>query len=96
MELQHAQQLMKELYFHRDAERGVEKTFMWIAEEVGELGRAIRKEDNAGIKEEMADVLAWLLSLGNVLDINVEEAFSSKYNEVCPRCQKIPCECPFP
>lgn len=95
MELKDFQQLMRELYFHRDSKRGVEKVFMWITEELGELGRAIRTHDEPGIKEEMADVLAWVFSLGNVLGIDVEEAVLSKYNTVCPRCQKIPCECPF-
>jgi NTP pyrophosphatase (non-canonical NTP hydrolase) len=95
MELRNFQELMKELYFHRDQQRGVEKTFMWVTEELGELGRAIRKQDEPGMKEEIADILAWLFSLGNVLDIDVEEATLSKYNGVCPRCGKIPCECPF-
>ncbi len=96
MELLEFQQLMKELYFHRDAQRGIEKTFMWVTEELGELGRAIRMQDEQGMKEEMADVLAWLFSLGNVLDFDIEKAVLSKYREVCPRCHKIPCECPFP
>jgi NTP pyrophosphatase (non-canonical NTP hydrolase) len=95
MELRNFQRLMKELYFHRDRQRGVEKTFMWVTEELGELGRAIRKQDESGIEEEMADVLAWLFSLRNVLGIDVEEAALSKYSEVCPQCRKIPCECPF-
>jgi NTP pyrophosphatase (non-canonical NTP hydrolase) len=95
MELYAFQRLMKELYFPRDVQRGVEKTFMWLTEEVGELGRAIRTQDEAGIREEMADILAWLCSLGNILEVNVEEAALGKYNEVCPRCGKIPCECPL-
>ncbi len=96
MELRDFQELMRELYFHRDTQRGVEKTFMWITEELGELGRAIRMKDEEGIKEEMADVVAWLVSLGNLLGVDVEGAVLSKYGEVCPRCGKIPCECPFP
>ncbi|KYK36381.1 MAG: nucleotide pyrophosphohydrolase [Theionarchaea archaeon DG-70-1] len=96
MELRDFQALMRELYFHRDSQRGVEKTFMWITEELGELGRALRKRDEPAIKEEMADVLAWLFSLGNLLNIDVEKAVLSKYDKVCPRCRKIPCECPFP
>lgn len=95
MEFKDFQQLMRDVYMHRDSQRGVEKTFMWITEELGELGRALRKKDEPGIKEEMADVLAWLFSLGNLLDIDVEEAVLSKYDKVCPRCRKIPCECPF-
>ncbi len=95
MDIRDFQTLMKELYFHRDERRGVEKTFMWITEELGELGRAIRKQDEQGMREEMADVLAWLCSLGNLLNIDVEEAALSKYSGVCPRCKKIPCECVF-
>jgi NTP pyrophosphatase (non-canonical NTP hydrolase) len=95
MNLEKFQELMKDLYFHRDSQRGVEKTFMWLTEELGELGRAIRIRDEEGIREEMADVLAWLCSLGNILNVNIEEAALGKYNEVCPRCGKIPCECPL-
>ena len=95
MELRDFQALMKELYFHRDSQRGIERTFMWITEELGELGRAIRKQNNSEMREEMADVLAWLFSLGNILDIDIETAVSSKYDSVCPRCHRIPCECPF-
>ena len=69
---------------------------MWITEELGELGRAIRTDNEEAITEEMADVLAWVFSLGNVLGIDVEKAVLSKYQTVCPRCHKIPCECPFP
>ena len=68
---------------------------MWMTEELGELGRAIRTDDEAALKEEIADVMAWLFSLGNILNIDVEKAVLSKYDGVCPRCQKIPCECPF-
>ncbi len=95
MEFADFQKLMKDIYFHRDAQRGQEKTFMWVAEELGELGRAIRMQDENGMKEEIADVLAWIFSLGNVLGIDVEEAVLSKYGEGCPRCRRNPCECPF-
>ncbi|MGC1121319.1 MAG: MazG nucleotide pyrophosphohydrolase domain-containing protein [Candidatus Methanofastidiosia archaeon] len=95
MNLEEFQRLMKDLYFHRDSQRGGEKIFMWLTEELGELGRAIRIRDEEGIREEMADVLAWLCSLGNILDVSIEEAALGKYSEVCPRCGKIPCECPL-
>ncbi|MGD2250921.1 MAG: MazG nucleotide pyrophosphohydrolase domain-containing protein [Candidatus Methanofastidiosia archaeon] len=95
MDIQEFQRLMKEVYLHRDTQRGIEKTFMWLTEELGELGRAIRNQDEPEIQEEMADVLAWLCSLGNILDIDIEKAVLSKYKEGCPRCHNIPCECPF-
>jgi NTP pyrophosphatase (non-canonical NTP hydrolase) len=95
MDIQEFQRLMKEVYLHKDTQRGVEKTFMWLTEELGELGRAIRNQDEQEIQEEMADVLAWLCSLGNILDIDIEKAVLSKYGKGCPRCHNIPCECPF-
>ena len=36
------QQLIRRMYFRKDAERGVEGTFMWLMEEVGELASALR------------------------------------------------------
>jgi len=45
------------------------------------------------IEEEVADVFAWLCSLGNLLDIDLSEALIRKYPDVCYRCQKAPCQC---
>ena len=95
MKLQAFQELMRELYFHRDSQRGIDRTFMWLTEEVGELARAIRTGDNEGMKEEIADILAWLSSLANLLNIEIEEAAHTKYGIGCPRCKKNPCQCTF-
>jgi NTP pyrophosphatase (non-canonical NTP hydrolase) len=88
------QQLMAQIYLQRDRERGVERTFMWLVEEVGELSDSILSDDREHIEEEMCDVFAWLASLCNVLDIDLEDIASKKYAKVCPRCLRSPCECP--
>jgi NTP pyrophosphatase (non-canonical NTP hydrolase) len=93
MSLKNAQQLMLRLYGERDRRRGVEDTFMWLVEEIGELSEAVRKRDVSNIREEFADVLAWLLSLANILDIDISESFKEKYDSVCPSCKKAPCIC---
>ncbi|MCS7117423.1 MAG: nucleotide pyrophosphohydrolase [Thaumarchaeota archaeon] len=85
---------MRELYGHRDSRRGPERTLLWLISEVGEVADAVVKNRSGGIEEEMADVLAWLASLANVLDIDLERAFSSKYGDGCPRCASKPCNCP--
>jgi NTP pyrophosphatase (non-canonical NTP hydrolase) len=90
--LNHYQELIKKIYFNKDSQRGVEKTFNWLVEEIGELSRAMRKGDEKRSKEEFADCLAWLLSLGSLLGINAEEAMG-KYKNGCPKCGKTPCEC---
>jgi NTP pyrophosphatase (non-canonical NTP hydrolase) len=93
MELREFQRLIRDIYFHKDSKRGVERTFLWFVEEVGELSEAIRENDREAMEEEFADVLAWLASLANLLDIDIEEAAKKKYPGVCPYCGKKPCEC---
>ncbi len=89
------QKLMHDLYYERDSKRGLEKTYIWFVEEVGELGRAILKNDYESIREELADVFAWLVSLCNLLNIDLEEVILKKYNLVCPKCKSIPCKCNY-
>ncbi len=78
--LRQAQDLMRKYYYERDSRRGLYATFTWLVEEVGELAEAIlEKRSKEAIEEEVADVLAWLLSLSNLLGIDTEEAFRKKY-----------------
>ena len=74
-----AQELMRKYYFQRDSSRGLYATFTWFIEEVGELAEAILDNNKPAIEEELADVLAWLLSIANILNIDVERAFKKKY-----------------
>ena len=46
----------------------------WIAEEVGELAQAVRKGTRAQQEHEISDVLAWVASLANQLDIDLTHA----------------------
>ncbi len=86
---------MRDLYAHRDNERGAKDTYEWLTDEVKELGDALKTNDRSGMEEEFADVLAWLASLANVLDINLEKAAREKYNMKCPKCGGAPCRCTF-
>ncbi len=87
------QELMKRLYYQRDVQRGKDKTLLWLTEEVGELSRAMRKDDEDALGEEMADVIAWVVSLANILDMNIEELLEKKYPGHCRYCGNIPCSC---
>jgi len=89
------QNLMRQLYFERDSERGIKGTIDWLEDEFKELKEAIHKGDINAVKEEFADVLAWLASLANILDLDLENAAISKYPSKCPKCGKKPCECQF-
>jgi NTP pyrophosphatase (non-canonical NTP hydrolase) len=96
VELRHLQDLMKVHYGRKDETRGDERTCLWLVSEVGELADAIRREDTENIEEEIADVLAWLLSLANVVNVDVQDAVMKKYGERCPRCDRSPCTCTEP
>jgi len=88
------QQLMRTLYSGRDIARGPQKTMLWLVSEVGELAEAMVKENSLEVvRTEVADVLAWLCSLCNVLEIDLEKSATSKYGDKCPRCKSSPCKC---
>ena len=74
MELAELQRLMEELYGEADRERGVPSTVAWLAEELGELAQAVRKGTREQQLHEFGDVLAWLASLANQMDIRLDDA----------------------
>jgi NTP pyrophosphatase (non-canonical NTP hydrolase) len=78
MQIREFQRLIARKYKKRDKERGVPRTFLWFIEEVGELATALASRDQANTEEEFADVFAWLCTLANITDVNLEKA-CSKY-----------------
>jgi NTP pyrophosphatase (non-canonical NTP hydrolase) len=104
MQISEFQSLMKNLYFKNDNERGITGTTLWFFEEIGEFSEALRhyiSETDERLKEEykdtlsleMADIVAWLCSIANILNINLEQALFDKYPNKCPKCMKNPCIC---
>ena len=87
------QQVIRETYDTKDRRRGVEGTFMWFMEEVGELSAALRSGTPAEQAAEFADVLAWLVTLANNQGIDLEAAVQAKYGGGCPGCGQVPCVC---
>jgi len=78
------QGLIRDRYSGTDAKRGAAATFVWFAEEFGELAEAIGKHgrgdgDPANLREEFADVLAWLATLANITGVDLTEAIAEKY-----------------
>jgi NTP pyrophosphatase (non-canonical NTP hydrolase) len=96
MDIREFQEMMWQLYFKRDSDRGVNGTYNWLIDEVAELGEELKKgTDRKATEKEFADVLAWLASLANIIGIDLEKAALSKYNHKCPKCQQSPCQCTF-
>ena len=87
MHIKEFQGIISEKYEKRDRERGIPATFMWFVEEVGELATALSGNDKANKEEEFADVLAWLCTLANISDVDLEKA-CSKYTGKCVRGYK--------
>ena len=92
MEISSFQRVVRDTYFDRDADRGVDGTFRWLTEEVGEVAGALRGKGD--LVHEIGDVLAWLSSLASLVDVSLEEA-ASRYANACPRCGGKPCTCAF-
>ena len=88
------QNLIRKMYFDKDEARGVDGTFMWLMEEVGELAAALREGSHEDKMEEFADVLAWLATIANVAGVDLSEAVAQKYGSGCPGCNQLVCECP--
>jgi NTP pyrophosphatase (non-canonical NTP hydrolase) len=94
MTLGELQQLIRDLFGAKDGRRGVEGTFMWFMEEVGELSAALRdRADQDNLALEFADVLAWLATLANIAGVDLEDAIRRKYGGGCPKCGAAPCVC---
>lgn len=87
------QQVIRATYGAKDRSRGVEGTFMWFMEEIGELATALRSGTPKERAEEFADVLAWLATLANNVDVDLEAAVQAKYGTGCPGCRQVPCAC---
>ena len=81
MDLNNVQKLMNELYGKADTERGIPSTVAWLCEEVGELAQAVRKGTKEEQVHELGDVLAWLASLANQLDLSLIEAMD-RYEQI--------------
>src|SRR4029077_7230206 len=87
------QQIIRDPYDAKDRRRGVEGTFMWFTQEVGELATALRSGSSEERAAEFADVLAWLVTLANNVGVDLDKAVAAKYGGGCPGCGKVPCVC---
>ena len=83
MKLDEVQTLMEDLYGEADRERGMPATVAWLCEELGELAQAARKGTKEQQLHELGDVLAWLASLANQLDLSLDDAMA-RYRENPP------------
>ena len=94
------QQLIRVMYLDKDAARGIDGTFMWLMEEIGELATALREGTQQEKMEELADVLAAAsplpaLSPGNVLAFANAGAYGLWSSPVLFHASPLPAEVAF-
>ena len=87
------QRLIHKMYYEKDVARGVDGTFMWLIEEVGELASALKTGSQAEKMGEFADVIAWLTTIANVAGVDLTQALAQKYGHGCPGCGQLVCAC---
>ena len=95
MKISEFQELIRNLYFKKDSKRGINNTFIWLIEEIGELATLLNEKliDSAKISEELADIIAWTTSIANLMEIDLEKALAFKYPNKCKKCNANPCQC---
>lgn len=66
-----------------------DQAFQWFIEEIGELARALRRADRANTHEELGQIFAWVLCLGNILQIDLASSLEHAFGkEVARQLQK--------
>ena len=93
LSLRDFQLLIRKMYLDKDVARGIDGTFMWLIEEVGELAAALRDGTAEQQAAEFADTLAWLATIANVANIDLTAAIQEKYGAGCPGCGNLVCCC---
>jgi NTP pyrophosphatase (non-canonical NTP hydrolase) len=96
MTLREFQTLIERIYFDKDSTRGLEASYMWLVEEVGELSRALRRGSKEDLAGEFADCAAWLNTLASIAGVDLQQAVTDKYGAGCPKCGATPCACGGP
>jgi len=93
MTIEDLQALIEKMYSDKDRERGTPATFLWLCEEVGELAAALREGSHEAKCAEFADVIAWLVTLANINNVDLTQALEAKYGKGCPGCGQLVCTC---
>ena len=93
MNISDLQALIERMYSDKDRKRGTPATFLWLCEEFGELAAALREGTHEELESEFADVVAWLVTLANINDVDLTKALRDKYGESCPGCGNYVCNC---
>jgi NTP pyrophosphatase (non-canonical NTP hydrolase) len=93
MTITELQTLIERMYSAKDRARGTPATFLWLVEEIGELAAALAEGTPEEKAAEFADVVAWLVTLANINNVDLTAALEAKYGRGCPGCGQFVCAC---
>ncbi|MEK7172706.1 MAG: hypothetical protein AAB740_01865 [Patescibacteria group bacterium] len=96
------QQHFNALYGEKNRQKGMDNVLNRLFKEVGELLSLLMMIPNTNLKLseiekefalELADALAWVIALANLLGVDIEQAIVGRYGNGCWRCHQNSCIC---
>lgn len=89
------QAMFERIYGKANALRGYHFAVARLPEEFKELVECLLPwiEDRRELKMELADIGARILAIANLLKVDFQQVFLSRYPGRCPGCQKSKCGC---
>lgn len=89
------QNMFADIYGRVNKIAGREKCWLHVLEELGEVSAAFRLKRPEYLRDELADVFAWLCAFCNGSKINLESALLGLYPGQCNACGQRKCKCPI-
>ncbi|MBI4032400.1 hypothetical protein HY374_01710 [Candidatus Berkelbacteria bacterium] len=100
------QDRLRQMYFGRNSQSGAKQAVLKLAAEISELDdffhSVVELREIATVEQareqfafECCDLLAWILGLANLYEVDLEEELNKRPVDRCHVCNKCPCGCPF-
>lgn len=88
------QAMFRKIYGRMNKAIGKHKVWDHLLEEIGEVSKESRHKRQNELRDELADVFAWLIAFCNNSGIDLETAILSHYPGRCDVCGESKCNCP--
>lgn len=87
------QSMFRKIYGKINQVAGKQKVWLHVHEELGEVSKAFRLKKEQPLKEELADIFAWLVAFCNLSRIDLDVLIFATYPYRCDVCKKAKCQC---
>ncbi|MGA7240591.1 MAG: hypothetical protein WBY44_33210, partial [Bryobacteraceae bacterium] len=89
--IQRFQLSLDQIYAKVNCDRSVEYMFGYLCRTAGYLSKAVSQRDAK--EKDFIRPISWLFSMASKIGIDVEDAFISRYPNLCPSCVQSQCVC---